>query len=486
LFTVLLLCRCKLFFQSKSERPRRDKSHERDRSSREKDKRRRFDNDAHITSRRDEATPSKSKDSGKLSLSDERKDSDTLTGTNVILSAYSTEHWAEEREAQKDSEEAQLEEEIRKRKERVKAWQEAKAKKSHDGNVPAPLSEVPAPSVQEKEADFTNEDSCENIKDLTSDNIIQLDEGDNSSNKFWSLEDDEDEEIVGIPTEGDSSVKATDEPPSSATMAPFEQPDKHGLVKTEAEDFGFDSGIIKSSRRKKLRFSTESPNVKTFHDSPMIDPSKKSNMHVPVRSVLSEPIISSYQMKSVSEAKMDESEDDPLDAFMSSLYGTGEVETQKELQSTVIKGSGLKGYSKLPHSSGSNDMLSEDEDEFSFYTGTGKVNPFGTNFITLDQLLSKEHSSQERDIVAGWDSVVGGSSPVDQFGLDAMNNDETEERERKEFMEAIRKAQEDEEISDNMKAEKLERSLVVSGEEKDKQATIEGMITIFEYMCTCV
>lgn len=115
------------------------------------------------------------------------------------------------------------------------------------------------------------------------------------------------------------------------------------------------------------------------------------------------------------------SEFDPLDAFMSSLYGTGDVTEQFEDSSRASK------------------------------LRTSKINPNGTNFITLEQITgSKANTSAGSDgpskMESDTDSVSGKVyDPSDwksdiSFSPAPVADEEREEKERRDFLEALREA----------------------------------------------
>jgi hypothetical protein len=175
---------------------------------------------------------------------------------------------------------------------------------------------------------------------------------------------------------------------------------------------------------------------------------------------------------------------DPLDAFMTSLYGAGDVETQKEL-TAAARGKhaiNMPPPAALPlftapaaaTAAATVESGEEEYDEGKIFYGEGtRVNPFGSNYITMEDIMSQITASgsteggrgieaagtQKKRHRAGWESDAVGAEddeaedPHGQTGA-AMDIDpnETEaereareEREKQEFIEAIRKAREEEE-----------------------------------------
>ena len=111
----------------------------------------------------------------------------------------------------------------------------------------------------------------------------------------------------------------------------------------------------------------------------------------------------------------DNSDYDPLDAFMSSLYDTGDVTEQFEDESSSI----------------------------SNHKKSASINPNGTNFITLEQINKVGHKRQKKKDT-DTDSVVSKTyDPADwksdvAFSPAPSQDDEKEEIERRQFLEALR------------------------------------------------
>jgi hypothetical protein len=176
---------------------------------------------------------------------------------------------------------------------------------------------------------------------------------------------------------------------------------------------------------------------------------------------------------------------------MSGLYSGGDVETQKELVSKTTSASSSSAAAMPPPSSKAafvqpSPVAEEEFDEGKiFYGSSSKLNPFGTNYITMEDILgssgtggdltdpatngsapsssSSSASASRRRKPSGWESdALGddedvmdiGSDKLWQFGqgdeLSALVETEEEreareEREKQEFIDAIRKAREEEE-----------------------------------------
>jgi hypothetical protein len=124
---------------------------------------------------------------------------------------------------------------------------------------------------------------------------------------------------------------------------------------------------------------------------------------------------------------MDAEDEDPLDAFMTSLYGAGDVEEQLNVSSSI------------------SDSLLASKNPSSKKT---KINPFGTNFITLNDIVSKsvtnENSNQKNvkskpDVVSkmGWES----DAPSSPGGSEVeVEDDDMDEQQRFEFISALKNA----------------------------------------------
>lgn len=316
------------------------------------------------------------------------------------ISHTSKEDLAISREAQRLQEEQLLQEEIRKRKERVKAWQEAR-----------------------KQETLKQNSHLESISNLNQ-NDNNTTDGSYKEAPVWSLEDDNDDEAQVVQSLGDSELIFSK---SQSLHSQDDETEENGV---------FDKTSVKP-RFKKIRFSTdpkttpkssEEFNVSSKFSIDSIDKSA-SIVHLSTITVANETnITQSDQVGGADDI-------DPLEAFMSNLYETGEVETQKELKSIS------NPISKNGSSSSMSVQSEDDIDEYAFVSGTGKINPFVTNFITMDQLLKSQP-----DIRPGWESDAEESPrAVHDKGLD-FDDEERLEREKKEFLDAIRKSTSQREI----------------------------------------
>jgi ATP-dependent RNA helicase DDX46/PRP5 len=404
------------------ERPR-NRSHERSRDH--KSSRHARDHDSSSSRQREEAS-SESKNA------------------SSFITTYSTEHWAEEREAVKQREDNQLEEEIRKRKERVKAWQEAKrlAQENQSSTDLAEAKDDSEVANLSKEAVAAEDNKVEDGEAVT---------------RQWSLEDEDSDDDAAEANEAKEPISETITADIEIAV-PEHLPHMPG---EEQENSAFEGSAVKAvTKKRKMRFSSSDAG----HDIPASPAIAASPLAVPISTAKAQPmpkipspqaLSKNFVISAAPAAPVEDMEDeiDPLDAYMSNLYGSGLVESQKELKTNFPK----PGAAVARHlSSNSLDAETEDEDEYTFFSGTGKVNPFGSNFITLDQL--QQFGSDHKQVTAGWESDIGGSSPapnIDEMVDNEDEDDERYERERQEFLEAIRKAQEEADAREREAAEKL-------------------------------
>ncbi|CAE7507132.1 unnamed protein product, partial [Symbiodinium microadriaticum] len=138
---------------------------------------------------------------------------------------------------------------------------------------------------------------------------------------------------------------------------------------------------------------------------------------------------------------------DPLDMFMSSLYDTGDVTEQENLDVNVAESSAEGNFASrslagVTTSAGASSSSMQPVSS----AASPVVNPFGSNFITLDQIMGKGGGQRgggdfgEDESVREWESDVAFSPKPSGDDLSMVSDDEEEERARREFMEALRKA----------------------------------------------
>lgn len=387
----------------------------------------------------------------------------------------------DDRKAQRDAEQAVLDEEMRKRRERVKAWQEAKAKA---------LAEEAATIV----SSAATAEAAPTGDTANAAPVARADEA-RADQEQWTLEDDDDDDVPDTDTPAADTAGLDALPP----LAPLREiPALTGDVEgdeAEGDDAVFASvGSIQSRaarRQSGIAVSLASgqgmppPSLaKSVIASPVaislsqaqeasaalarptavpvikLATSSAPNVGKKNRFAAAKASVSDAREVNPDEAAMDietpaPSDDyDPLDAYMTDLYGGGDVATQDMV--AVVKPAPLR-------TKASSVSIDNDSDESS----DSDVNPFGSNFITLDQIMgtnvmeatkatsgkgkSSRSGALERAVSGGWES----DSAVSQ-----LNEDETpeerearEEAERQEFIMAIKKARELEEEEEKRREE---------------------------------
>jgi hypothetical protein len=402
----------------------------------------------------------------------------------ISQKALEAEKSAEEKELERitqlEADQEVLEEEMRKRRERVKMWQLEKAQRlANEGGETeaAPASEsdlgqpVPSGAMQSGGGEgFGVEESSHNLEEEEENEVKGVGR--------WTLEDeDDDEEEDGEGVSGEGSALTTGDMEEDDIPSELAHVDKSGqngdgngaegddgkvwftgnvavpvvpvdalpstsiAVAVTAASLAPPEIIAQSPAKKK-------PTSSRFRSNGAADESDMMQQTASAPSPLSVPVPAPAASAYI----------DPLDMFMASLYDTGDVTEQENLSSSAMdtaEGSFASrslagGSSSVPSSSAaSNDQAA--------------INPFGSNFITLDMLLGSSKSSKHRgdgdddaDSVSGsvvneWESEAAFSpKPV---GDDASESgDEEEERARREFMTALRKAHNVEENGESSEA----------------------------------
>jgi DEAD/DEAH box helicase len=475
------------------------------------------------------------------SLSDSKPKSNVPTTTNTVKSASELE---KDRETQKEEEQAVLDDEMRKRRDRVKAWQDEKNKRiaAEAASLNPTIAAPSRPNLQ-------------NVDGMTADTLgstsgiameVLGDAAQDSADAAWTLEDDDDDDkeientvidesdIVlpssllssdsanqgnsllgegGVvfesvnPSGGILQLKSKRDRASSISIIAIGSPKVSPGDSSYKSDAGFVASVLDlRSVRQKSKSGTEVESPLTRVSS---SPKATASATLPSSSTLS-----------IAESKEDGH--DPLDYFMSSLYGEGDVEeqnmadptqptTQRNTQSTtqgtapprkavdVVK----NGMPHAPSSSGSgsssaatieqvdadtggeeeemsdpmavDDSATDDDyDEYSYLAGDNpRVNPFGSNFITLEQIMGNK--AQRSPLLAGssssgggrgyrndysnsgWESDSAPQSPMNSSsskggaskgreGETDEQREEREDRDRREFIEGIRAARAAEDV----------------------------------------
>eukprot|EP01036_Dinobryon_divergens_P027042 gene27042-35752_t len=482
--------------------------------SRERDEKRRSDGKSRHTSRserRHHRSISRSRSSSKSSNEDKptKKSKADVAATSQPAAAAST--------AAPGSGSQLTEEELQKRRERVRLWQEAKAKSAGAGAGagvdiqtsidestkaadPTPIEEptislddyIPlrlklAAAAAAAAAEEENNMATDDNQPPDSEEAAEQPTAESEEKPVgWSLEDEDDDEIdaadkanISELTVGTASLDQyeTQLPLVSeqtlTAAAPGSTPTAAVAAKG-AEEEAASSVFSAGGLRKKKKISR-------WENSDPITPTAAASTKKPpapvVQATVSQPL----------------DDVDPLDEFMSGLYSGGDVETQKELvpKTTSASSSSSAAASAMPPPSSKavsvqpSPVAEEEFDEGKiFYGSSSKLNPFGTNYITMEDILgssgtggdltdpatngsapSSSSSASKRRKPSGWesdalgddeDAMDTGSDKLWQFGqgdeLSALVETEEEreareEREKQEFIDAIRKAREEEEAA---------------------------------------
>ena len=464
----------------------------------------------------------------------ERKSTNAIDASNkavVPVVAKTPATLEKDREAQKEEDQAVLDDEMRKRRERVKAWQEEKNKRIA-AETAAAASASDASTV--KKAVGSDECSDDGAVD-TGDGSSSNSNGATTSNAGWNLEDDDDdgkaEEVLGDAddTEIAPPLFAASGVPASDTRAfqNLNHADSRLNMKTKKERSNSISINAIGSPKRSL------PSADTTRGGSKID--TLTDTGVPSSSAIALPAsgdvpsaliekdaasqstISPVQSQSSSTLNKDGAKDgdnDPLEDFMSGLYSGGDMEEQRSLprdvaqlrapllsgdktalqgniekvsssgrrgdDSTDVVSSESKGEEEDTTASDASALADDDYDEYTYLAGDNPtLNPFGSNFITLDQIMgTKIQESPVRDSTSsssggarrgvyaggtdygnsGWESDSAPPSPMHgskdhRHGIHSGRQGETEEqreeredRDRKEFIDAIRAARAAEDV----------------------------------------
>ena len=447
---------------------------------------------------------------------------------------------------QKEEEQAVLDDEMRKRRDRVKAWQDEKNKRiAAEAAALHPTAAAPSRPELHRVDGVTSD-----IAGSTSGIAMEL-QGDaepESSDAAWTLEDDDDDDKGvenAVIDESDMVLPSSLLHPDSANQGNSLLGSRSGSGEGGAvfESVNPSGGIVQL-KSKRDRASSISIIAIGSPKRSSTDPSHKSETGL-VSSVLD---LRSVRQKSKSGTEVDspltrvsssikagatatlpssstlssaeskEDGHDPLDDFMSSLYGEGDVEEQSLEEPTqgtapltqtaedVVK----NGIFHAPSSSGSgassasasaatvgevaagdtggeeeemhdpmapDDSATDDDyDEYSYLSGDNpRVNPFGSNFITLEQIMGNKaqrsplraNSSSSSGGASrgyrndysnsGWESDSAPPSPMNSSGSKGgaakgregetdEQREEREDKDRREFIEAIRAARAAEDV----------------------------------------
>jgi DEAD/DEAH box helicase len=417
---------------------------------------------------------------------------------------------------------------MRKRRERVKAWQEEKNKRiaaeiaaaASPGNASTVKKAVGSDGSFDNGAVDTGDGSSSNANGATA-----------SNNACWNLEDDDDdgkaEEVLGDADDTEiapplfvpSGVSASD----TGAFQNLNHADSRLNMKTKKER---SNSISISTIGSPKRLTPSADSSKGASKIEGVPSSSAAAVHASggVPSALNEKDASSQStispgqsqsFSSVNKGVAKDGDYDPLEDFMSGLYSEGEMEEQRSFPSDVaqlrapllsadktallgnvetVSSSGMlgddstavvssesKGEEEDTTAADASALADDDYDEYTYLAGDNPtLNPFGSNFITLDQIMgTKIHESPVRDSTSsssggarrcgvyaggtdygnsGWESDSAPPSPMHgnkdhRHGIHNGRQDETEEqreeredRDRKEFIDAIRAARAAEDV----------------------------------------
>ena len=449
----------------------------------------------------------------------------------------------EDREAQKEEEQAVLDDEMRKRRERVKAWQEEKTKRiaaetaaaANLGDSSTLRSAIGSDECLDEGAIDTGDGNLSNALNGGTEGYSAT-----SPNAGWNLEDDDDDGKTEV-VSGDADADEAEMVPPLFSTSSVSNSDTGAFQNLNHAD---------SRMNKKTRKERSNSISITAIGSPKLESADQSRgaskIQVSADSVA--PSVSASALHQSGDTPSDmnvkdsifggvggsliamdeggggggvkDADYDPLDDFMSGLYSGGELEEQRSLPSDISQPKALSssddkaalqsdGVNTTSSSFGkieddsmilvsseskgegegyeatateSNTLPEDDYDEYTFLAGDNPtLNPFGSNFITLDQIMgNKTQESVYRDNTSsssggnarraaiigteyansGWESDSAPPSPMHSSsskdyrhginsGRQGESEEEREEREdkdRKEFIDAIRAARAAEDV----------------------------------------
>ena len=450
---------------------------------------------------------------------------------------------------------------MRKRRERVKAWQDEKSKRIAAEAAVINSSLLITHSTSDIRGGI---DSITYEEQTGATSSAQSEGGDNSSSlapTAWNLENDDDDEKIGTQT-GIIDVFELDTDMPSLVIARNSEANQEILgqnlgsktgvpvfdqmhsLKVRRMSIGGSSSPQGSGVKLEMKFDASSSGDNS--DLTILTSMKLKSDELPSKKPSAGVIDMILSSTSSLVAALPDGggqgitpDFDPLDDFMSSLYGEGEVEEQRSLPSDnnlqrleveklknngalsnggsiVLKGvHGVQGNTvdgvgamigrrgeghnnsqnfSIPASGKDEDaqlfsealsVTDEDDDGYSFLEGSSnggensRLNQFGSNFITLDQIMGSKspsalgssssgsgsrqgYSSRVDYNNSGWESDSAPPSPAQKYSdsrgeisgerysdIDGETEDEREDREdkeRKEFIDAIRAARAAEEV----------------------------------------
>jgi hypothetical protein len=378
----------------------------------------------------------------------------------------------------------QDDEKKKKRMERVKAWQEEEAKRIAAEAIAAAN---PLPTAPSSSSGNTLENH--NIPTMISVKKEKI--------KGWSLEDDDEddkadeqnytEEMEGIPPM--LPAPKTQDIGESEGLTAFESMSKSTEKNRKREKISSNPGSDGQSKNNLIE------NESKTDDTTTVKLEKGATSKVAEVLLTKTDSLEKHSNKKISD------DFDPLDDFMSSLYGQGEVEEQWSgahnvnerdnktipiiqiksdsiaIASSIDTATPIKNLSTKKDISGQKPN-EDDYDDYSYLVDNPEINPFGSNNSALESKSPGASSSSGRNVSSrmdysdsGWESDSAPPSPMqgggyrdggggDRDGETEEEREKREDRERQEFIDAIRAARAAEDVArekQKLKDEALEK-----------------------------
>ncbi len=374
----------------------------------------------------------------------------------------------DERKAQRDAEQAALEDEMVKRRERVKAWQESRSKR--DAVDSAPIVSVSAPETAGTAESETNgqaapptaigwsldddgeeeEESGEPANDSLANDAVEAIElvGNNSIGMSRAISS---EFVPLIPKGDDNAALDNDEGGDGVFAIPAVRPRKSLNVQTIAVSL---KSPVKKSTTDEIKEKAVGAQRPLVSASVLQPPNAIHQSTVAAAIAVAAPQTTS---------KEEEPEFDPLDAFMTELYGASDLPSQqndppfpqrrpedsrRQFNAAAAPRKSVSFSSSISSTRALSDDdrgTSEDEDDYA-----AEVNPYGTNVITLEEIMGTVGAIPKDALKSSAMEIDNSSGDSSSNGLTTETEEERElreEQERQEFVEAIRKARQLEEQS---------------------------------------
>jgi hypothetical protein len=282
----------------------------------------------------------------------------------------------------KDVDPAVQDDALKKRRERLKAWQDEEAKRIAAEAIAAanPLPTAPSSSqMTTSQSDILQ--SGNGFEGHNMPTMISV-----KKEKGWSFEDDDEEDA-----DEQNHKMETEETEGIPPMLPA--PKTQDISESEGSTaFELMSKSTEKSRKRDKISSNSSSDKNNF-----IENESKTDNTTTVK-------VEKGVKPKVADVLLSKTDDfDPLDDFMSSLYGQGEVEEQwsgsnnindkaipiiqhksdsTAIASTIDKATPVKNLINKKDTAGQKSN-EDDYDDYSYLVDNPEINPFGSNFIKL-------------------------------------------------------------------------------------------------------